>query len=270
MPTLEELYARQAEALAKLDREELRAVLDLFARSKRGLVGELLEYEGQPGLSRDAVGRTVQQLELAFRERIEYSITDAAVMGQDHITALGGIYRGALGQDLYAAAVSTTLRGVPEQVIRTAMQRVWADGLTLSDRIWRMSAYMKEHLENQIVIGISQGRTIAETAKEVSAVFDQVQDWQALRLVRTETMDAYREAYVQSGNRRDYVTSYDWVLSNAERNCDVCIGLAAGSPYQKDNVPKEGDTHPNCMCGVRANLMEPEQFADYLREKYAL
>lgn len=273
MASLDDLYRRQAEALEALERKKLRETIEMFARSKRGLAGRMLEYDDLNSLLalRPDLGAAVDALTRSFEEHLVMSMTDAAVMGQDHILALGkAAYGGAVPEHLYSI-FSSTLGGVPERVVQAAISRVWAGGMNLKDIVWKtFNPTLLAQLENKLVIGISQGRSVNQLARDISQTFDAVRDWQALRLVRTETMGAYREGYREAGNEKSFVTGYDWLLSNAEKNCDVCIALAAGSPYDKDKVPSEGDTHPNCMCQVQARLQPQDEFISYLREKYAL
>lgn len=268
MSGLDDLYLAQAQALERLEAKELRKVLEIFAKSRKGLVGELVSYyeDGLISPANQAVREATQALIEAFNAQLEYSITDAAVLGQDHLLALGrAAYQGS-GVDM--SIFRATLRGVPESVVNRALTRIWSDGLNLKARVWQMEAALRTQLEKQLAIGISQGRSIKLLARDIANTYDQVQNWQALRLARTETMAAYREAYVESGKGRDWIVGYRWVLSNAEKSCDVCEDLAG--EYAKEEVPQEDESHPNCMCTLQAILQDRDQFIESLKDSYAL
>lgn len=270
MSVLDDLYKKQAADLAKLEARELRGVLELFAQNERGLVGGLVAYidDGLIGPANQAIRQATQELTEVFQERLEYGMTDAAVMGQGHIAGLGkAAYPG-----VDVSAFTATLSGVPEKVVGRAMTRIWDDGLNLKDRCWNMGATLRGQLENQLAIGISQGRSVKLLAKDIAQSYEQVRDWQALRLVRSETMGCYREGYVEAGKEKDYVTGYNWVRSNNPGPCPSgeCEALAAGSPYPKDSPPGEDESHPNCSCQILAILQDRDEFISSLRDKYAL
>lgn len=85
--------------------------------------------------------------------------------------------------------------------------------------------------------------------------------YQARRVLRTETAEAHRRAFRASTEDAPYTIGYRWRLSPAHPRPDVCDllanqalhGLGPGG-YPKDQVPET--PHPNCLCGQEAIVDE--------------
>lgn len=81
--------------------------------------------------------------------------------------------------------------------------------------------------------------------------------YQARMVARTETMSAYRDAYVRENAEKPYVHGFRWTLGSAHPHADVCdvlanqdlYGLGPGG-YPSDAVPET--PHPHDMCTVSA------------------
>jgi hypothetical protein len=77
---------------------------------------------------------------------------------------------------------------------------------------------------------------------------------------------AYREGYIESGRQKDWVKGFQWETTSGNP-CSECLALVG--EYSKDNVPNEGDTHPNCFCRLTTITMDVDEFTAYLADKYS-
>ena len=74
----------------------------------------------------------------------------------------------------------------------------------------------------------------------------------AMRVIRTETNNAFRKAQAEFGKKEPWVKGVRWVLSGAHPADDECDGYASADEYglgagvyPADALP---DSHPQCLC----------------------
>ncbi|MFW5901253.1 MAG: hypothetical protein ACOCUK_01785, partial [bacterium] len=128
-------------------------------------------------------------------------------------------------------------------------QRRWDDGFNLSDRIWKMRKTMDENFKNIVEQSVNQGKSAVDFAKAAEDYLEvpgprwrtdikpglQVGDkitrsdgvtytvkqpratvkYNALRLARTETNQAYQRAQKTGDKESDIVKGTKWNLSNS-------------------------------------------------------
>ena len=167
------------------------------------------------------------------------------------------------------------------------------DGLDLSQRIWNYSDQFRYEIENNLAIGISEGKPAAAIARdqkkyllEPDRLFRRIRDFEgklvlsaaakayrpgqgiyrssyknALRLTRTETNIAYRTADNDRYSRSQIVLGYEVQLSARHPKFDICDHLTGR--YPKDF--KFVGWHPQCLCftvPVLPTMDEYEKFED--------
>jgi len=158
-------------------------------------------------------------------------------------------------------------------------------GLGLSDRVWNLLDPFKKELEQGLGFGISKGQSAASMASDLKKylvepdkLFRRVRDEEgklvlskaardyhpgqgvyrssyknALRVARTETNGAYRNADHERWNKLPFVTGIRIKLSNAHPRYDICDNLVG--LYPKDF--QWSGWHPQCIC-----FATPEQMSD--------
>lgn len=188
------------------------------------------------------------------------------------------------------AVVGRIVAGVNTRVVTSVVNRIWQDGYTFSDRIWRVGRRYRDDLRNVLSGGLAQGRDALQIAKDLQVYvsdgkvrlmqrWDTLQrgtrefarripknvDYRALRLVRTELYASLRDASLQHGLINPAATGlWDWIRqSSVDWGCD-CPGFALDSPYTTEAVP--GTPHANCLCAVVARLQRTQDFQDRLRK----
>ena len=70
--------------------------------------------------------------------------------------------------------------------------------------------------------------------------------YEAFRVVRTETSDAYAEATYRGGQANPFYTGIDWILSASHVVTDVCDDYASQRFFKKGSEPFV--PHPQCIC----------------------
>jgi len=171
------------------------------------------------------------------------------------------------------------------------------NAFTISDRIWRSTAGIKDELETYVGHGIATGKSAQTITKDVRGllkepdkVFRRVRDKNgnlvlskpakayrpvkgvyrssyknALRLTRTETNMAYRLSDAARRKQLPFVTGITVHLSAAHSQIDICDEMQGKYPkgFQFSGW------HPNCFCYSTADLLPKEKFIEMLDGKPA-
>jgi len=187
-------------------------------------------------------------------------------------------YRETLGS---AAAME-----IPDQAVRFVRGFVAADGLQLSDRIWRVDRGARDAVVNAIESAVIQGHGAGQAAREFLARGDpvpaDVRDKidaangprlarttrtqlltgtgnpldNAMRLFRTEINRAHGEAYMMGGAQTPGFAGWRFLLSPAHPKPDICDllsrqnlhGLGPGVYPNREKLP--WPAHPNTLSFV--------------------
>jgi hypothetical protein len=182
----------------------------------------------------------------------------AAALGVRPFTAQGVAAVGASGGAAAAQAVldSAAAMRVSTEAVRFVQTFTAADGLQLSDRLWRLDQGAKEALTravgNAVVQGWSASQAAAQMAYEGQPIPQAVQDtmqrasgtqlqrmgdllhsgdgaevWKADRVFRTEINRAHGEAYMGSAESAPGFVGFKFLLSPRHPQPDICDMLAA-------------------------------------------
>lgn len=163
-------------------------------------------------------------------------------------------------------------------------------GLSLSKRIWNNVKPFRYELEAGLTAGINEGKSAAAMAREMQKylnepdkLFRRVKDLDgkmklskaakeynpgqgvyrssyknALRLTRTETNMAYRNADYERWLAMPFVLGIEIKLSNSHPKYDICDPLTGVYPKQF----KWAGWHPQCLCFAVPVLANEEQFSN--------
>ena len=187
--------------------------------------------------------------------------------------------------------------------LQVAQQRVYSDGLNLSQRIWRLEQGSMQAIRNTIATGMAQRTSAVELAQQLEGQLNAGQDWPRWTRARLSKMDAAERAQDAKGLLRSasdvpvggssgisynalrlarneiqianhavtsdiaihspWVTGRKVVLSPAHPRSDQCDDLAAGGPY--DKTANFLPAHPQCLCRWEEVLMPPGDFTKQVR-----
>lgn len=233
------LTREYAEAWGRL-RGELEAVLaEIEAARKAGLAekairGLIIERERLPRLLA-SIEREMAQFGDVAAEVISERQRQALRYAQEYVqTALGGTLRGRLGL-VYADAV--------EEMVGFA-----SDGSPLRELLDALGPEVSEAVRRELVQGIILGRNPRDTATAIRRAAGMGLT-RALRMARTETMRAYREATRQHFLANpDVVTGWIWWSARDTRTCIACIAMH-GTEHGLDEIL---DDHVNGRCAMVA------------------
>ena len=247
-----------------------------------------------------AVRRVLDKLERKLAKRLETTVVDG-------IKAEWG-----LANAKYDALIGTMVAGdLMEQMDEKERQKMMAQnlsardafiarkegGLNLSQRVWNYSGQMREAMEEALELGIWEGRSAAEIARDLKQylvypdkLFRRVRDAEtgelkisepaslfhpgqgvyrssyqnALRLARTETNMAYRKSDTVRRQGLYFVVGIEVHLSNNHN----CKGVPEGEfvdicdELQGKYPPYFDFTgwHPNCRCWTSTIMQTDEEF----------
>lgn len=176
------------------------------------------------------------------------------------------------------ATVQAALRMMHDRALLELVNRAGADGLRVSDRIWRVEQHVRRRLTTVIQAGVAEGLDPRKLAKRVEGFLGpgvgrplspEVRrrlhvprdvSMEALRLAVTEQQHAWHEASIQANQAALGYRGIYWRLSTtAHHTRDVCDELAEYNGtgfWPKGSEPVK--PHPWCKC-VAVPVLEDRQ-----------
>ncbi len=176
------------------------------------------------------------------------------------------------------------------KVIRSTVNRVFADGYSYSTHVWRVGTKYQNAMKGIVNAGLAQGRSVTDIAADLKGYVRKGKPWvvnrygpklirgtkdflarvgdridaRALRLIRSELYMSLQEAAKEQGHLApSCLDLYDWILQAGRQHWDCdCPDLASGGPYAYADVPEF--PHPNCFCLVRPVMRDRREFIDDL------
>lgn len=140
----------------------------------------------------------------------------------------------------------------------------------LSDTASSFVSKLGETLKTEILATIQSGT--ANPDKQFGDIVSDVQEllgnkeWEATRIVRTETMRATNSAaYIQAKSEgKQY-----WTVDNRDEACEVCVDEYEGQVFPIDDIANLPPVHPNCACvpDFHYEQQEAQDWADQLQSE---
>lgn len=248
-----------------------------------------------------------------LEENIEKS-ADLAIKGQDVASEyyIRSLIQEAAGKDksilrraLTDGKEGVLLRakygsGLAKKIRDTIWKKRWDDGFTLSDRIWKLDQIMNKNIKHMVEDCVNEGKSAVNFAKAVEQYLEVPGPawttgikpsvtgrgsvkYNALRLARTETNQAYHRAQNISDKESIIVKGTKWNLSSSHPNytspslrykgypeiCDYRAkadhhGLGTGV-YPAGEAPAD---HSLGLCYLTSVLKNKDEIAKALEKKY--
>lgn len=236
----------------------------------------------------DIIAGLGQQRDALLREQIE----QAATLGVRPYTAQGVAAVGGSQAVLESGAAQR----VHQSAVRFVLEFVAADGLALSDRLWRLDQGAKEVLSraigNAVVQGWSASKAAADFMYSGKAVPADVaaraaggkaaalvraadlltgkggQVWKADRVFRTEINRAHGEAFMAGGENTPGFAGWRYLLSPRHPAPDICDLLASqnlhglGPGVYPTRAQTPWPAHPNTLSFVEMVFQDEVTDAD--------
>lgn len=245
---MRELDARTLEQLLLAYRKAAETVRqEIYAA---GAGDQVPEYRLRSLLA--AIDLVIEQLAQQRDALLRASIGEAAALGTRPFTAPGVL---AVGGSEAVLTTSAAAR-INEAAVEFVLNMRQADGLVLSERLWRLNQGAKEALQRAIASAVIRGNSAARTAQELVLRGQQIpgdmqqlarggqaghlvrladiltsgdgaEVWKAERVFRTELNRAHGEAFMGGAQETPGFAGFRYLLSPAHPEPDICDLLAA-------------------------------------------
>lgn len=308
--------SRQARyAMQELDRRGVEDLLVLYGRAAEEVRARIAAaVDAQQEVPQHRLRELLAQIEAvvdglsAARDLLVMrAIEQAAELGVRPYTVQGMGAVGALDGAGGAQAVleSSAAMRVHQAAVRFVREFTLADGLQLSDRLWRLDMGAKQALSRAIGQAVVMGQSAARAAQDFILAGDKVPGelmarmvagragalaqaagtltdrdngvfHQVERVFRTEINRAHGEAYMAAGEGTPGFAGWRFLLSPAHPKPDVCDLLAAqnlhglGPGVYPDRQACPWPAHPNTLSFVVMVFQEEVTDADRAGKETAL
>lgn len=227
--------------------ERNRDLLDFYVDASKAVKEEL--YQIAEKYSRDGV------LSLSDMHK-QNRLTDLNRKFQDIIEDLGHETEKTVRKnmqdgfkDVYkntAASMGDTSFSMPnKKLMEKLLNEPWR-GDSFSGRLWKNQKRLATGLNDLLLTGLQQGKTVTEIAVSLHNFMGQGFN-ECHRLVRTETMHYLNDATMQRYKDAGVEYVQVWAAED-ERTCDEC-GKEHEKIYPVDRCPHV-PFHPNCRCTI--------------------
>jgi hypothetical protein len=164
------------------------------------------------------------------------------------------------------AASSAKWMAISQRIIKNVAKKN-LQGLTVSERVWELTARTEQDLKRIIANGIAQGNSPYEISKRIETYVSPQAGAadelgieagpgvyrspykNAMRLARTETNRAYTQASANFYQNKEWVSEVDVTLSPDHDVEDDCDDVADAGPYPTDEADGLLPVHPHCVSG---------------------
>ena len=206
-----------------------------------------------------------------FKKILDKSLIDSADLGAEVNKIIMGQYQDALKKEGINLNLDRILNKVNPEAIKAVYNRIWTDGLKLSDRIWLLDRRTKQEIERivlqNIVSGGSASNKVTLSALEnllnpgykpakLTSLHGRKVGYESSRLLRTSMSEAFNEGDRLSSLKNPGTTGLK--LLNAVGACEICAPLNL-EPVEQTGLPP---IHPNCRCTTIEEVMSVEKFTN--------
>ena len=284
---LRESVSREAAVLAERTRRQIEAMQDvslvrmrrLYRDAAKKIAQKVAAHWGDVSYLKriyDDLAKDLLRLGGKIQDEIEREMARAVNAGLVSSNGQGQLVVPYLRGNQSPIITGASLTRAREAAIRTLQTSV--SGIRLSERIWKFHeatlTAMRQVVSEGMLARDFRG-TVVQRLKRFLIISDsdmRKKEWieffkrhppgrgvyrsaykNAERLLRTETMRAYRVSTAEYAKRRAWVHGVRWRLSAAHSRPDICeefanadyYGLGPGV-YPPDATPDSA--HPHCMC----------------------
>lgn len=226
----------------------------------RNNISSILKKQYLEDMSKDVVA----QLK-SYGKTIEVDIKKSMLDTSQKMVYENNMWLKGVGVDIIGA-----YSHVPKEIVESIVTgQVYSGKWSLSQAIWNDVKKDSQDIRNIVAMGVAANKSTYEIAKDlekyVNPLAKKEWDWSrvypgtkrkieynAQRLARTMIGHAYQESFVRTTYNNPFFDAYQWIASNSERTCQLCMdragndsfGLGVGI-FPKDQLPMD---HPNGMC----------------------
>ncbi len=262
------LSQKQEAELAKL---YIQAAGDIKARAK-DIINQKGLTAAQAKIRINSLLREAARLSDNFKKVLDKSLIETLDLSTEVNKLIMGQYEKALAKKGINLKLTRMLSRVRPEAIKTIYNRIWTDGLKLSDRIWLLDRRTKQEIERIVMQHVISGGAASDkvtlsalenllnpsyTPAKLTSLHGRKVGYEASRLLRTTTAEAFNEGDRMSNQMNPGITD-TLVLTSPGACTEIC------APKEGKSVKEEGypTYHPSCRCTTISEVISPEQFAN--------
>lgn len=253
----------------QLARLYLQAAADIKARAKDIISNKTLTA-AQAKIRINSLLREAARLSDNFTTMLDKALIQSADLGKEVNKIVMSQYQRSLAKEGVKLNLTRMLSKVSQDAVKSIYNRIWTDGLKLSDRIWLLKKRTKQEIERivmqHIISGGSASDKVTLSALEnllspthpgkLTSLHGRRVFLEGSRLLRTSAMEAYNEADRMSSEKNPGSKGQQWLT--ADGCCDLC-DAKNGRDVKDVGYPPE---HPNCRCSTIDVVEDITTFTD--------
>lgn len=243
--------------------EKNRALLEMYQDASRAISEELYDLTEKMQTSTPSLSDMHKYNRLTgLRDKMESTIRELG----ENVESFGKKNMIDGFKDTYSNVMVkvgiTEFDMVPKKVMEEMLRKPWL-GSNFSERLWKNTQVLAANLNEILVNGLTQGKTVTEMAIQLNNMMNTGFNV-SHRLIRSETMhylnESIKKAYKDSGCNEVQL----WAAPD-ERVCKVCGGKH-GNIYRINDCPTL-PLHANCRCTLLPVIDKEEAKKDHDKAK---
>lgn len=215
--------------------------------------------------------REAARLSNNFENILDKALIESADLGSEVNKIAMSQYQKSLASEGYKLNLTRILSRVNPEAVKYTYNKIWTDGLKLSDRIWILDRRTKQEIERIVMSNIISGGSASDrvtlsalenllsptySPAKLTSLHGRKVSYEASRLLRTEMSIAFNEADRLSSEKNPGSTGEKWLIAIGA--CEQCTPLN-GEPTSKVGYPP---LHPQCRCTTLNDVMSVQEFTD--------
>lgn len=215
--------------------------------------------------------REASRLSNNFEKILDKALIESANLGSEINRISMSEYQKSLAKEGVNVNFTRILLKVNPEAVTYTYNKIWNDGLRLSDRIWLSDKRSKQEIERIIMQNVLSGGSASDkatlsalenllnpnyTPAKLTSLHGRRVGYEASRLLRTEMSVAFNEADRLSSEKNPGSTGEKWLIAIGA--CEACTALNGLSVKETGYPP----LHPSCRCCLLNDVQSIESFTD--------
>ena len=261
------LTEKQEKELARLF---IEVAGDIKEKAQSILDKKSLSY-AQAKIRINSLLRDAARLSDNFEGVLDRALIEAADLGMEVNKISMSQYQRSLKTNGVNVDMTRILNKVNIDAVAYTYNKIYNDGLMLSNRIWLLDKRTKNEIERIIMQNVISGGSASDKATiaalenllnpsykpaKLTSLHGRRVGYEASRLLRTEMSVAFNEANRLSAEKNPGSTGQTWLIAIGA--CEDCTPLD-GRPVSETGYPP---LHPNCRCTTLNEVQSVEDFTD--------
>lgn len=292
------LYMQASNSLPNLTHRALNKMQEVYRQAAAQVADKLKALAGQNIATETILSMQSLQIQLEasakmVEDALKKVVPTAVQLGQDKFNKINREYLLDISQYTNGLITQTGIRAmitaVNNDVMMSIVSRIYQDGYSFSERVWRAGKEFQDNIKNIISAGIAQNRDILDIARDLNAyvrtdkltLIKRYGDllkgtkefakrirkniyFPSLMLIRSELYASLMDNAKLTGQYNPGCSGlWDWVRTGlTDWNC-LCPEHADNGPYTLDKIPAY--PHSLCLCKLVPRLRNQTDFINDLK-----